>query len=133
MHAVRWAAPASALLLAACVHRPADGPDPAAVRSAIAEAAERVQRCYRAPRVPFEAKQIVTRLRVRFNADGQPAGLPMLVSQESVTPSARPWADAVAQAAIAAVLRCAPLRLPAEVHRGGWDDFDLTFSPRGIA
>jgi hypothetical protein len=133
MDALRWTSPAAALLLTACAHGREAGPDPVAVRGAIAIAAERVQRCYRAPRVPFEAKQIVTRVRVRFNADGQPIGLPVLVSQESVTPSARPWANAVAQAAIAAVLRCAPLRLPVEVHRGGWDTFDLTFSPRGIA
>lgn len=118
-------------LLAACAH--GVRPDPVAVREAIALAAARVQSCYRAPAVPFAARQIVTRLRVRYAADGSPVGLPVILSQDSVTPANRFYADEMAQAAVSAVLRCGTMRLPPEVHVGGWDDFDLTFSPRSVA
>jgi len=121
----------SAALLPGCVH--SAGPDPAAVREAIAMAAARVRSCYRSPRVPFEARQIVTRLRVRYAPDGQPAALPVIVSQGSVTAGNRAYADEMAQAAVSAVLRCGAMRLPPELHAGGWDDFDLTFSPGAVA
>ena len=123
-------APLSVALLASCAHSTA--PEPGAVRAAIAIAASRVQSCYRSPRVPFEARQIVTRLRVRYAPDGQPASLPVVVSQGSVTPANRAYADEMAQAAVSAVLRCGQMRLPPDLHSGGWDDFDLTFSPGAV-
>jgi hypothetical protein len=120
------------LSLASCAHAP-NGPDPAAARQAIERAATRVQSCYRSPRVPSAARQIVTRLLVRYSPDGSPIGLPVLLSQSSVTPANRAYAGAMAEAAVAAVLRCAPISLPPDLHAGGWDEFDLTFSPRGVA
>jgi hypothetical protein len=39
----------------------------------------------------------------------------------------------MAEAAIESVLRCAPLRLPPDVHRGAWVTIDLTFSPAASA
>ena len=110
-----------------------EGPDPAAVQRAIALAAVRVQSCYRQPRVPFRARQIVTRLRVRYAADGQLLGLPTVVSQTSVTAESRPYAGSMAEAAVAAVLRCGAMRLPPAIHSGGWDEFNLTFSPNAVA
>jgi hypothetical protein len=129
---------ALALLLAAgCAHRAqtdvAASFDPlVAVNEAIAGAAARIQSCYRSPPVPSAARQIVTHLRVRYAIDGQPVGFPEVVLQESVTPRNRPYADAMAQAAVGAVLRCGPIRMPPELHSGGWDMFELTFSPRAI-
>jgi hypothetical protein len=35
----------------------------------------------------------------------------------------------MAQAAIGAVMRCAPLTLPPALYDNGWAEFDLTFSP----
>lgn len=115
-----------------CVHAPA-GPDPLATRQAIDRVAARVQTCYRSPRVPSAARQIVTRLQVRFSIDGAPIGVPAVVRQDSLTPGNRPYAGAMARAAVEAVLRCAPFRLPPHLHAGGWEEFELTFSPRGIA
>jgi hypothetical protein len=93
-------------------------------------AASQVKRCYRTPRVPSVGRRIVTHLRVRYSADGMLEGAPQLLSQEGVTAENETYALPMAQAASMAVLRCTPLRLPAELHRGGWDNFDLTFSPR---
>lgn len=103
------------------------------VAEVIAMAADQVRRCYRAPRVPHEGRQIVTVLAVRYAPDGSLAALPEVAVQRGVTPDAAPYAEAMAQAASAAVIRCAPLRLPAELYEGGWKDFELTFSPKAIA
>jgi hypothetical protein len=135
--ALKAAAAFAALLVAGCAHRPqtdvAASFDPlVAVNEAIAGAAARIQSCYRSPPVPSAARQIVTHLRVRYAIDGQPVGFPEVVLQESVTPRNRPYADVMAQAAVGAVLRCGPIRMPPELHSGGWDMFELTFSPRAI-
>jgi len=97
--------------------------------TALAEAARQVQRCYRSPRIASGGRQIITRLRVRLADDGQVAGLPVVVLQDGVTPANQPFAGRMAEAAIAAVIRCAPLRLPASYYQDGFTEFDLTFSP----
>ncbi|MBV8687551.1 MAG: hypothetical protein JOZ90_16165 [Alphaproteobacteria bacterium] len=92
-------------------------------------AARQVKRCYRSPGVPSAGRRIVTRLRVRYAADGRLEEAPQLVEQQGVTPDNQAYAAPMAEAASMAVLRCSPLHLPPELHRGGWDTFDLTFSP----
>ena len=125
-------------LLAACVPPPIGaqhrgGPDPRLVARVTTSAASQVKRCYRAPRLNREARQISTRLRVRFTPDGQLADVPVLLSQGGITPSNRVHAPAMAEAAMVAVVRCAPLSLPPELYQAGWDEFDLTFSPPSFA
>jgi hypothetical protein len=83
--------------------------------------------------VAWAGKQIVTRLRVRFAPDGSLAGVPAVVGQTGVTPVNRPYASRMAEAASLAVIRCAPLRLPADLYESGWDELDLTFSPQRLA
>jgi len=95
-------------------------------------AAGQVKRCYRSPHVPSVGRQIVTHLRVRYSADGMLEEAPTFLSQEGVTAENQAYALPMAQAASMAVLRCTPLRLPAKLHRGGWDHFDLTFSPNTL-
>lgn len=97
--------------------------------TALAEAARQVQRCYRAPRIASSSRRIVTRLRVRLDTEGQIAGIPVVVLQDGVTPDNQPFAGRMAEAAIEAVIRCAPLRLPEAYYRNGFTEFDLTFSP----
>lgn len=103
------------------------------VRAVVGEAAHQVRRCYRMPVVPTAARHIITRLHVRFAPDGSLAALPELVVQQNVTAESAPWAGRMAEAASAAILRCAPYRLPAEAYRGGWDELDLVFSPKLLA
>jgi hypothetical protein len=116
----------AALAPAGCVQAPRPTIT-AAAGQAVAGAAAQVKRCYRDPVVPSAAKRIVTDLRVHYAADGALIGLPLLVSQQGVTPANQAYAERMAQAATLAVLRCSPLRLPPELHRGGWDEFDLVF------
>lgn len=96
---------------------------------ALASAAAQVKRCYRFPRVGHSGRLIVTTLRVRMTSDGFPDGLPTIVSQHGVNSTNSAFAGPMAEAAIGAVVRCAPLRLPADFYQGGWDQIELTFSP----
>src|SRR3712207_5841014 len=80
----------------------------------VARAASQVQRCYRPPRVPSGGRQIVTRLRVRFEENGTLIGLPELVTQEGLSEANRSYAAPMAEAAIAAVIRCSPVVLTPE-------------------
>ena len=102
---------------------------PEVVAKVTADAAAQVKRCYRAPKVMGEGRRITTRLHVRFAPDGSVVGLPAVVAQSGITPSNQLFADEMARAAIASVVRCSPLRLPPELYQVGWNDFVLTFSP----
>jgi hypothetical protein len=124
----------TALALAGCMTASeTTGPDRRLVAQTVATAAGQVQRCYRTPKIPREGRQITIVLRVRYSADGMLVGLPELVAQRGVSPGNQPYATRMTEAATLAVIRCSPLRLPAELHQGGWDDFELTFSPRAVA
>lgn len=109
------------------------GPDRAAVRRVTQQAANQVKRCYRSPRVIRAARAIGTTLAVRYAADGMLIGLPVVVRQTGITPENSIQTGRMAEAASLAVVRCQPISLPAELHQGGWDEFELTFSPGGAA
>jgi hypothetical protein len=122
-----------AALIGGCApvaHPPSQG---AMVNDALTRAASQVRGCYRTPRVSFRGRQIVTRLRVRFTPEGELADLPKVVFQDGVTPENQTYAQRMAQAAIEAVMRCTPLRLPPALYRDGWSVFELTFSPNAVA
>ena len=125
------------LLLAAvaggCAPLPSTWNHRAQVEQALQSAAIQARRCYRAPRVSFGGRQIVTRLRIRLTPEGELAGLPMVLLQDGVTPDNEPYAEPMAQAAVEAVMRCAPFRLPPSLYVDGWSNFDLTFSPLAAA
>lgn len=121
--------------LAGCapeLRAPATHHDPLAPRL-IALAASRIQRCYQPPRLGHAARQIETVLGVRYAPDGNLAELPELIAQRGVTDENRADAGRMAEAARLAVIACAPLVLPADHYRDGWDRFELTFSPKAVA
>ena len=120
------------LALAGCATSPRR-PSVTALNSLLSQAAAQVRPCYRFPRVSHSGRQIVTRIRVRMTPEGYPEGLPMVYAQYGVTPENEEFADRMAEAAIGAVMRCAPLRLPPDLYEAGWRDFYLIFSPRASA
>ncbi len=103
--------------------------DAVLVESVLTSAAVQVRRCYRAPRVSSEGRLIVTQLRVRVFPGGDVRGLPVVLGQSGITRANQSYARPMAEAAIGAVVRCAPLSLPSEVYLHGWVDIYLTFSP----
>ena len=100
-----------------------------ASRAALASASRQVRSCYRAPRVSSESRLITTRLRVLLAPDGTLGGLPEVVAQTGINPVNQPFAARMAEAAILAVIRCAPYRLPSELAGNGLIEIELTFSP----
>ncbi len=126
----RFLLPLLGLALASCAQKQVPAPVSAAVFNEIAQnAAAQVKRCYRSPRIPSSGKQIITRLRVQYREDGGLAGLPVVLSQAGVTPANSPYAGKMAEAAGLAIVRCAPVRLPADKHKEGWSTLELIFSP----
>jgi hypothetical protein len=139
--------------LAACTAEPAAGPafagldpvtgtlivrtqprlDVAKVRAAIESAAAQVKRCYRHPGVPSGGGSNSARQRIQHSPEGGLTDVPRVVAQTGVTPDNSVFAGRMAEAASQAIMRCAPLKLPAELYAGGWDEMDLTFSPAILA
>ncbi|UAK26311.1 hypothetical protein [Sphingomonas nostoxanthinifaciens] len=75
------------------------------------------------------AMQIVTVLQLRFNPDGSVAGAPQLVEQQGVNDGNRAYAKQMIEVSRRAILRCAPLKLPAEMYSGGWENITMGFTP----
>ena len=75
------------------------------------------------------AMSIITTLRIRFNPDGSVNGNPQVTDQSGVSGENHSYAQQIADVAKRAVLRCAPLHLPAELYDGGWDEINLRFTP----
>ena len=119
-------------LAGGCAPVPSVAADNARIDAALVEVGRQVRRCYRFPRVSFQGRQISTRLRVRVTQDGQVASLPIVVFQDGVTPANQAYAGRMAEAAIEAVMRCAPIRLPDSAYQNGWTEFELTFSPLAV-
>ncbi len=90
-----------------------------------------VQPCYeRKPTVGPGAERIRTVLRLRFNPDGSLSARPTLSEQSGIDDGNGRYAKRAAEVAIAAVMECTPLKLPAELYKGGWEDIEPTFSQR---
>lgn len=111
----------------------ADAPRAAAVSAQsmaglVGMIAAQVKPCYNPPAGGADAAQITTILSIRMNKDGSVAGVTP-GQQSGVNGSNRAYAQQMADAAVRAVRRCAPLKLPPELYQGGWDDFDFRFRP----
>lgn len=94
--------------------------------------AAQVRPCYNVPTGGADALRIITVLRLQFRRDGSPAGNPTVVDHTGVTPSNQGYVRQMDEAARRAVLRCAPLKLPANLYEGGWDDIEFVFNPQAM-
>ena len=92
--------------------------------------AAQVKPCYVVPAGGTDSGNIITVLRLRFNPDGSVSTEPRIAEQSGVTESNQAYARQIGEAARRAVLRCSPLRLPAELYEGGWEDIEFVFNPR---
>jgi outer membrane biosynthesis protein TonB len=104
--------------------------DARAMAGLAAAIAAQVKPCYVVPSGGTDSGNIVTVLRLRFKPDGSTATPPAIVEQNGVGDSNRAYAQQMGDAAKRAVLRCSPLRLPAELYKGGWEDIEFVFNPR---
>ena len=90
---------------------------------------EQVKPCYHPPSGGTDSAQIVSLISMKMKPDGSVASL-TITDHSGVTPGNQAYVQQMDDAARRAVLRCAPFKnLPAELYRGGWDDFDFRFRP----
>ncbi|MDO6413288.1 hypothetical protein Q4F19_02735 [Sphingomonas sp. BIUV-7] len=102
----------------------------AAMNGLAAAIKRQVQPCYELGALGgTPAMQIVTVLQLRFNKDGSVASA-QVVEQTGVDGSNARYKQQMAEVSRAAVLRCSPLRLPAELYEGGWQNIEMGFIPR---
>lgn len=94
--------------------------------------AAQVKPCYVIPTGGADAATIVSVLRLRFNPDGSVSGTPNVTAHEGVTDTNRSYVRQMDDAAVRAVLRCSPLRLPPELYEGGWEDIEFGFYPQAM-
>ncbi|HEU4960686.1 MAG TPA: hypothetical protein VFT56_09770 [Sphingomonas sp.] len=75
------------------------------------------------------AMSIVTVIRLQFRRDGSIASA-TLSEQDGVNGSNQQYAKQMFDLSRRAVLRCSPLKgLPPDLYEGGWEDFDMVFTP----
>jgi len=91
-----------------------------------------IKPCYVVPTGGTDTEGIVTVLRIRMRPNGSVASA-SIEDQEGVNAGNRAYAQQLADAARRAVLRCAPLKLPADLYEGGWDDIDVGFRPGSLS
>jgi TonB C terminal len=87
-----------------------------------------VERCWNPPLGSEKLGQIWVTIRVTLRQDGSVASVPELVGHSGVKSENTAIAQALADSARRAILRCAPYVLPEEQHRL-WRDLELRFDP----
>jgi outer membrane biosynthesis protein TonB len=85
--------------------------------------------CWNPPLGGADVQGMTVVLRIRLNRDGTVDGQPQFVSQTGATAGNQAYARAFVETARRAVLRCAPLQLPADLY-SYWQEFELNFDPR---
>lgn len=90
--------------------------------------ARQVQPC--ANRIPNPgpgANMIRSKLRLRMNADGTLATRPALTGQTGISDENQRYAQRVGELATAAIIQCAPYKLPTELYENGWKDIIINY------
>lgn len=88
-----------------------------------------VQPCWNPPAGGADVAKLVTVLRINFRKDGTVVGQPQISSQSGVTGDNQAYARQHGEAAKRAVLRCQPLKLPADLY-DYWKDIEFNFDAR---
>ena len=73
------------------------------------------------------ANLIRTKLRMRMNPDGSLAARPVVSGQSGTNDENQRYAQRVGELASAAVIQCAPYKLPAELYENGWKDIIINY------
>lgn len=102
--------------------------DPRATATLIQAIRAQVAPCWNPPIGGADVKKMTVLLHIEVNRDGSIVGRPSVVSQTGVTGANQDYARAFAETARRAVLRCAPLRLPANLY-DLWKAVEINFDP----
>ena len=102
--------------------------DPRATATLQAAIRAQIAPCWNPPIGGADVRKMTALLHIELARDGSVQGRPALVSQTGATAGNADYARAFAETARRAVLRCAPLKLPAELY-DQWKSFELNFDP----
>ncbi len=84
------------------------------------------QRCYRGSADAPDPERLIVVIRVRLNRDGSLDGQPDVFNRQAIDMSSNSYWRVARDRAMAAIIECAPYRLPAE-HFSIWRRIDVTF------
>lgn len=104
---------------------------PAQGRALADAVSEQIKPCYKIPdNLSDSAWDIKTTFRLLLDRNGRLSSPPMMMMQSGVRPEYESEAQLMEKAAERAITQCSPLRLPAELYDGGWEDMEIMFNPR---
>ena len=87
--------------------------------------------CWNPPSIAENPGIVTITLRIQLERSGQVNGTPSVSGVTGGTPQNQAYVTALAGSVRRAVLRCAPLQLPAELY-DAWSDVELNFDPRDV-
>ena len=87
--------------------------------------------CWNPPSMTENPGIVTVTLRIRLEPNGEVTGTPSVSSVSGATPSNQAYVTAMVGSVRRAVLRCAPLSLPADLY-DAWSDVELNFDPRDV-
>jgi hypothetical protein len=102
---------------------------PIAMNGLIALIASQVKPCYTIPVGGADTSSIVSRVRLRLKKDGSIGVAPEVVGNLGVNSANQSYLRQMNEAAMRALKRCAPYKLPADLYEGGWEDLIFRFNP----
>lgn len=108
--------------------------DPRATATLQAAIRAQIAPCWNPPIGGADVRKMTVVLRWKVGRDGTVQSAIAVVSQTSVTAGNAGYARAFVETARRAVLRCQPLKLPAELYEGagGWNEAEITFDPNEL-
>lgn len=105
--------------------------DPRAAATLAQAIRAQVAPCWNPPIGGVDVRKMTVLLRADFGRDGRVIGNPVIVGQTGATSGNGDYARAFAETARRAVLRCSPLRLPANLY-DLWKQADINFDPESM-
>ena len=102
---------------------------PIAMNGLIALIASQVKPCYTVPVGGTDVTSLISRVRLRLKKDGSIGVAPELIGNVGITSANQPYLRQMNEAAMRALQRCAPYKLPADLYEGGWEDLIFRFNP----
>ncbi len=92
---------------------------------------KQVTPCWNPPIADETSGHVVISLRIQLDREGQVVGLPVVVRVAGQNGQNGAYANALAGSVRRAAIRCAPIKLPAELY-DAWANVELNFDPRDV-
>ncbi len=105
--------------------------DPRAAATLAQAIRSQVAPCWNPPIGGADVRKMTVLIRAEFGKDGRVIGVPTVVGQTGASTGNGDYARAFAETARRAVLRCAPLKLPANLY-DLWKSVEINFDPESM-